>query len=106
MERYNLMRWKEFGDQDAPSISVLFSPTKYPGQDIIANYLDRGQISIVSTSLAEDKIGGGVIEPHIAECVRTNGDFSWPGSLSYYVRKYNLRLPAEYEDYILSKRSS
>ena len=106
MERYSLMKWKEFGDPDAPSISMLFSPSEYPDRDYIADYLDKGQISIVSTSLAEDKIRGGLITPHIVECVRTNGDFSWPGSLSYYVRRYNLRLPADYENYILSKRSS
>jgi len=105
MEQNDLMKWKKLGDEDALSISMLFSSIKYTGQDQIADYLDKGQISIVSTSLTEEKISGGLITPHILECVMTNGEFSWPGSLSYYVREYNLKFPAEYEDYILAKRS-
>lgn len=103
MEKYDLLKWKEFGVPEAPSIRILFNPSKYPGQDSIADYLDSGRMSIVSTSLSEDKISGELIVPYAADCVRSNGDFSWIGSLGYYVRKYNLRLPAEYETYILSR---
>ena len=33
----------------------------------------------------------------------TDGEFSWNGSLIYYVKKYNLRLLKEFEDYVLAK---
>ena len=56
---------------------------------------------VVSTSLSQDMISGDLIKPHKVDCIKSNDVFSGDGSLAYYVRKYNLRLPAEYENYIL-----
>ncbi len=101
MKEYDLLKWKEFGSEDAPSIEVLFSAKPYPEQDRIADYLDRGEISLVSTSYDKDAITGELIYPLHSMCIRTNGLFSWASSLPYYVRKYNLRLPIAFEESIL-----
>ena len=63
MDKYGLLNWKEFGMPDAPSIKTLFCPVKYPGQDIVAEYLEKGKTHLVSPSLSQDKISGDLIKP-------------------------------------------
>jgi len=35
--------------------------------------------------------------------VMSDGDYYWPNYLAWYVEKYNLRMPEEFEKYILDK---
>ena len=35
--------------------------------------------------------------------VLTDGAYSWDTALPYYVKKYNLRLPGEFEDKVLAE---
>ena len=101
MKQYDLLKWKEFGHKDAPSIKILFSAKPYPNQDRIADYLERGNVSIVAASYEKDAFTGEIIHPARSSRIMTNNSFSWDSSLSYYVRKYNLRLPAAFEEKIL-----
>ena len=103
MKQYDLLKWKEFGQKDAPSIRILFSTKPYPNQEKIADYLDNGTVSLVAASYEKDAITGNIIHPMRTSCIMSNGDFSWDGSLSYYVRKYNLRLPIAFEEKILER---
>ena len=67
-------------------------------KDIIENicsYLDSGVAFIVSPGNVEDVI---VPENGIAgdTTTYTDGEWLWPGDLSYYVRNYSLKLPDEF----------
>lgn len=102
MERNDLLKWKEFGVDNAPSIKSLFSKNPYPNQNEIANYLENGETTLVATSYEQDLVTGEKIHPLRTKCIKTNDGFSWDGSLPYYVRKYNLRLPIAFEEKILN----
>lgn len=94
-------RYKELNPKhDYPSIKDFFLPERYPGQDRIVYYLFHGKEDMVSTKRAVDVITG---EPIKMEIIGMNdGMFTWFNTLGYYVDKYNLKLPKEFEDHILS----
>ncbi len=103
MKQYDLLKWKEFGQSEAPSIKILFATDPYPNQEVIANYLDNGKVSIVAASYEKDAFTGEIIQPARSSRIMSDDEFSWEGSLSYYVRKYNLRLPIAIEEKLLNK---
>lgn len=100
-QRNILLRFKEFGVKDAPSISTLFAPEKYDHQQEITDYLKKGEISLVAPGLEIDEIKGEEIIPRITKAILTDGVYSWSSSLPYYIEKYNARLPREIEDWIV-----
>jgi len=63
--------------------------------DRICDYLNSGETFIVSPGVVED-----VINPDKGTAgdtsTYTDGEWFWPGDLSYYVRNYRLRLPDEF----------
>ena len=103
MDKYGLVKWQEFGAENAPSIRILFSKKPYPNKEKIASYLESGETKLVSPEAESDVVTGNLISPCITKCIKSNGDYSWSGILPYYVREYNLRLPAEYEEDILER---
>ena len=105
MKQYDLLKWKEFGQADAPSIKILCSEKPYRNQKKIANYLENGKVSMVAASYEKDAFTGEIIQPARSCRIMSDDDFSWDGSLSHYVRKYNLRLPIAIEQKILTKIS-
>ena len=98
-----IMHKTRFTQNDAPSIAILFSVMPYPNQEKVARYLENGKITVVRASYEKDAITGELIKPAQSGCLMTDGDLVWDGSLSYYVRKYNLRLPAAIEERILAQ---
>lgn len=76
-----------------------FNPDPSPFQSRILSYLDGGELVLASPSVAVDVITGERISQ--TNCILTDGEYSWSGSLGHYIRKYNLRLPEEFENKIL-----
>ena len=68
---------------------------------MIARYLENGSPSFCSVSPAIDVFTGEIIPGE--NIYREDGEYSWNHALSYYVRKYNLRLPKEFESHVLSR---
>ncbi|MCR5649727.1 MAG: hypothetical protein K6F86_00925 [Lachnospiraceae bacterium] len=95
----------EFGAMNAPSISALFVSEKYEHQQEIIDYLENGRIVLAAPGLEIDEFTGETIMPRHTKTILTDGVYSWSGSLPYYVEKYNVRLPLEIEDWILSQYS-
>jgi hypothetical protein len=99
-KRKNIMAcWKEFNPSAGRSMKEDFSEESSPLASRIIAYLDSGEVILASPSRSVDVFSGEMIGH--TKCIRTDGTFSWSDSLSYYVRKYNLRLPAEFLDKIL-----
>ena len=98
----SLLLYREFAGDDPqyPSIRDSFSPDAYAGQEKIAAYLRRGRVTLCAPSVAVDVLTGERIEGRM--CLMTDGEYSWNNALAYYVEKYNLRLPVEFEKKVLS----
>ena len=87
--------FREFGLENGPSIKDSFSSAPFPNKQKIIKYLSDGKIGMVSGSSYIDVITGE--NTKIGKCIMTDGEYTWPGILMYYVDKYNLRLPSEFE---------
>lgn len=98
--RLFLCNYKEYGAENAPSIIDASSSEPYFGKDKIVKFLtENGKAGLASTSVPHDRITGERIG---IELVLKEADrFSWWSDLAYHVEKYNLRLPKEFEDYVL-----
>jgi hypothetical protein len=71
----------------------------YRHKNEIAKYLRSGNVEFARVSRAKDVFTGEII-PHEA-LFMNDGVFCWSSELAWYVEKYNLRLPKEFEDHIL-----
>lgn len=96
-----LNMYDEFGKgMSLPSIRESFSPEPYSGMEKVAEYLENGIPTFAQTSIPRDFITGEVIP--VESTGMTDGEYSWMSVLPHYVRKYNLRLPKEFEQKVLS----
>ena len=82
-----------------PSIKDFISDTPYKNKDIIISYLNHGLIHMVTTSLFIDIFTGE--QTYRALFYMDDGTYSWSSKLPYYVEKYNLRLPKDFEDHAI-----
>ena len=97
----SLIQYDEFGaNMGFPSIKDFFQSKRYEGQDKIIQYLKNGKCTMASPGRAVDVITGEVID--IEVIFMNDGKYSWTSTLIYYVEKYNLRLPLEFEKYVLN----
>ncbi|MDO4647420.1 MAG: hypothetical protein Q4B26_02130 [Eubacteriales bacterium] len=83
-----------------PSIKEHFCQSPYKGMEKIAEYLDNGRTTYVTTSYPRDVFTGKRIPGERFGV--TDGEYSWPSFLSYYVREYNLKLPEEFENKVFN----
>lgn len=95
----SLIGWKEFGDPNAPSIFSVFSPYQREHEDAIANYLDNGKVFLVSAGISTDVFTGEMISGKHE--LMTDGEYFWNTDIPYYVRKYHMKLPHEFEQKVL-----
>lgn len=92
--------FKEFNPgYDFPSITESFSDKPYPGKEKIVSYLKNGEPGILSTEIPHDILTGDVIP--LENLAMDDGVFAWPLILAYYVDRYNVRLPEEFEQHVL-----
>ena len=96
----SLIQWKEFGAEGGPLMKSAFAKEPYPGMEKIADYLDHGKITVAAAGIGTDVYTGERISGK--KELLTDGEYSWNNTLSYYVRKYYLRLPTEFESKVLN----
>ena len=92
--------WKEFNPMANRSMKDDFKNTPSPFCQKIIEYLNNGEVALVSPSCATDIFSGERICQ--TSCILTDGEFSWLNTLGYYVKKYNLQIPKELEDKIIN----
>ncbi len=83
-----------------PSIKDFFEKNPYPGKDKVVFYLKHGNIDLARMERARDVITGELINMEMLGM--NDGEFTWFNTLAYYVEKYNLRLPREFENKIVN----
>ena len=89
---------------EAEHIRKHMQSEPYPGQVRVAKYLEKGSVELAASSCGYDVFTGEIIAP--TRMILTDGEYSWENTLSYYVRKYNVRLPREFERKILCDDSA
>lgn len=99
MSKY-LCNFDEFDeDMGFPKMSDYFSSEPYEGKNKIVKYLKNGRKTYAAPGTETDVFTGEKIS--IEMCGMTDGEYSWAGVLSYYVEKYNLRLPEDFVKKVL-----
>ena len=83
------------------SMKDHFSEKPHEGQDKIVQYLRQCTEDMFSMRIPKDVFTGETIKGGMIGY--NDGKYSWWSTLAYYVEKYNLRLPKEFEEHILSK---
>ena len=85
-----------------PKLKESMESEAYPHKEEIIQYLLNGNVEFVRVSRAKD-VFTGEYRPREVRVMR-DGDYYWPNLLAWYVDKYNVRLPREFEEHILSKK--
>jgi hypothetical protein len=84
------------------SIRQVRSDAAQPDEDLLAAYLDQGHPLVDFTETTWDVIGGK--ERIIGgSSLRSDNTWIWRIDLSFYVRKYHLKLPDEFVEYARSQ---
>ena len=93
-------RYKELNPgKGYPSMRDFFSDAPYEGQEKVYYYLTQGKEDMVSEEIPKDVFSGKSIR--MEKIGMNDGEYTWFNTLAYYVRRYNLRLPEEFEKKIL-----
>ena len=73
--------------------------TRYTGQDRVVSYLRHGKMIMAAAGASKPDVFTG--EPITAENgILSDDTYAWGSELAYYVDKYNVRLPREFEEHI------
>lgn len=95
-----LNKYDEYGQgMGYPSMKDFFEKKPYEGQKEIVEYLKAGRKTFAAAGLFKDFYTG---EYKSANYAMTDETFTWMSSLIYYVERYNLRLPQEFENHVLN----
>ena len=86
--------------RELPLMRENMTEDGYPHQKLISDYLRKGTIVLAQLSRNKDIFTGELIDTEVL--VMTDGEHYWCNQLAYYVDKYNLRLPREFEEFILA----
>ena len=87
---------------DLPKLADSIESGPYPHKEEIIHFLLNGNIEFVRVSRVRDVFTGEYIPTEVR--VMQDGDYCWSNVLAWYVDKYNVRLPREFEEHILSKK--
>ena len=94
--------YEEFApDRGYQKLQEALFETPYSFQKEIASYLRKGNVILTGLSRAKDVFTGERIPDEVH--IMTDGEYLWPNELAWYVEKYNLRLPKDFEEHILKK---
>jgi len=97
----------ECDDPKAPASSVLYEVPVLPrplgcsSEQLILRYLRSGDVVAVSPGILRDVLDDE--RPIIGSPkVLTDGVWTWPGELAYYVERYHIELPGAFVERIQS----
>ncbi len=97
----SLIQYDEFGpNMGFDSMRKHFAEVPYEGIEKIVDYLEAGKKTYAKAARAIDVFSGDPINTEYVGM--TDGEYSWNSVLPYYVEKYNLRLPEQFEKKVLN----
>jgi hypothetical protein len=97
MKTVGFFRELRHGFPDGPSLrDSLYRTTVKPE---FLSYLENGYVLAVASSAAVDDVLDSEKKYVATLDVRTDGEWLWPGDLSYYVSMYQVFVPDEFISY-------
>ena len=97
-----LGKYEEFAPgMGFPSIKEHLQNEPYESKAEILEYLRNGNIHMVTASRIVDVFTSEKVNSELV--YMDDGKYSWSSKLPYYVDKYNLRLPKEFEAHVLKQ---
>lgn len=84
----------EHGDSDGVSLKNAVNKLNFEKPELIILYLQSAKLLAASPGLVKDVLGDGEIIDSL--CIYTDGVWSWPSDLVYYVEKYKVALPSDF----------
>ena len=98
-----LCNFIEYGCNNGVSIKDSACQQSYPEKQKIVSYLkNEGKCIMVQAKIAKDRLTNELISGLFGLELFSDGKYSWWSDLAYHVDKYNLRLPTEFENYVLN----
>lgn len=85
--------------KDFPLLGASLESKPYKNKREIVRYLSNGNVELARASRTRDIFTGEFIPAEVL--VMRDGEFYWSNELAWYVEKYNLRLPKDFESHIL-----
>ncbi len=83
----------------AEEVSTAATSVEHPWEALAARYLEKGEVIVAASQWVDDLLD--VSAKRICQySIRTDGAWVWPSSLVYYVRRYHVKLPAEFLDHM------
>ena len=83
-----------------PSLREHSQKDPYKSKAAVLKHLRNGTVHMVTASKVVDVLSGE--ETNIELVFMNDGKYSWSSKIPYYVEKYNLKLPIDFEEHILS----
>lgn len=97
-----LGKYEEFApNMGFPSIKEHLQDKPYETKAVVLEYLNNGNVHMVTASKIVDVFTGERINSELV--YMDDGKYSWSSKLPYYVDKYNLKLPEDFENHILKQ---
>ena len=99
--RTGFFREMPHGETSDPSLAEARASAPAAHQDAIAAYLAAGHVFIATPGLAKDIFDRKTVIG--SPSYLTDGTYVWPGDAAYYVRTYNVRLPAAFTEHVMAR---
>ena len=97
-----LGKYDEFApNMGFPSIKDYLHEESYDSKKAVLGYLRSGTVHMVTASKMVDIFTGETINEEVV--FMDDGKYSWSSKLAYYVDRYNLKLPQDFEKHILNQ---
>lgn len=94
-------KFKEFyNDDKLPSIKQSFTQYTPEQKTKVLNYLKNGNKGAIAPGKMTDVISGEVIDGEL--CCYSDGKYGWRSDLIYYFEKYNIELPEDFVNMVVS----
>jgi hypothetical protein len=90
--------FRELGYEGAQSLEQARGEHPSVNQDRTVAYLRAGKVLIMSPGLVRDPFDRSAAAG--SRSMLTDGAYAWPDSLAYFVQRYNVALPAEFEQHM------
>lgn len=99
----NLSLYKELvkSSNTYPSIKDAISDTESPNKDKILRYLRNGKVIAAAAGVARDIFTGERIDGEFL--LFSDDKYEWSTEIVHYYDKYNLALPQDFIDNVMSK---
>ena len=84
-----------------PSMRKHMTKEPYESKAAVLQHLRNGDVHMATASKVVDALSGETTNVELV--FMDDGKYSWSSKIPYYVEKYNLRLPQDFENHILKK---